>query len=205
MTLIGLVVLGIFLMPLGYMVLTSLKDLQQIQDLNAPFLPSRPVTFSYEGQDYPLLEVPTENGVKQLALVEKYRENSKFVDPQNPGAGLIDWTGKWRTLTPVYRVEPYTGNFAAANDAINVFRLMRNSAIIAILGTIGTVMASTVVAYGFARFRFPGRDVLFIVVIATIILPGQVTLIPTYVFFRIDRLGRHLVAAHRAALLWQCL
>jgi multiple sugar transport system permease protein len=184
MTLIGLVVLGIFLMPLGYMVLTSLKDLQQIQDLNAPFLPSRSVTFSYEGKDYPLMEVPTENGVKQWALVEKYRENSKFVDPQNPGAGLIDWTGKWRTLTPVYRVEPYTGNFAAANEAINVFRLMRNSAIIAILGTIGTVAASTVVAYGFARFRFPGRDVLFIVVIATIILPGQVTLIPTYVFFR---------------------
>jgi multiple sugar transport system permease protein len=183
-TLIGLIILGAFLMPLGYMVLTSLKDLQQIQDVNSPFLPSRPVTYSYEGQDYPLMEVPTENGIKQWALVEKYRENSKFVDPQNPSAGLIDWTGKWRTLTPVYRVEPYTGNFGAANDAINVFRLMRNSAIIAILGTIGTVMASTLVAYGFARFRFPGRDVLFIVVIATIILPGQVTLIPQYVFFR---------------------
>jgi multiple sugar transport system permease protein len=184
MTLIGLIVLGAFLMPLGYMILTSFKDLQQIQDGNAPFLPSRPVTYSYQGQDYPLMEVPTENGVKQWALVEKYRENSKFVDPQNPGAGLIDWTGKWRTLTPVYRLEPYTGNFAAANDAVNVFRLMRNSAIIAILSTIGTVMASTVVAYGFARFRFPGRDVLFIIVIATIILPSQVTFIPQYVFFR---------------------
>jgi multiple sugar transport system permease protein len=184
MTFIGLIVLGAFLMPLGYMVLTSFKDLQQIQDVNAPFLPSRPVTYSYQGQDYPLMEVPTENGVKQLALVEKYRENSKFIDPQNPGAGLIDWTGKWRTLTPVYRVEPFTGNFAAANEAVNVFRLMRNSAIIAILSTLGTVMASTLVAYGFARFRFPGRDALFILVIATIILPGQVTFIPQYVFFR---------------------
>jgi len=184
MTLVGLIALGAFLMPLGYMVLTSLKDLQQIQDPNSQFLPSRPVTYSYQGQDYPLLEVPTESGVKQWALVEKYRENSKFIDPQNPGAGLIEWTGKWRTLKPVYRFEPYTGNFAAANEQVNVFRLMRNSAIIAILGTIGTVMASTVVAYGFARFRFPGKDTLFIIVIATIILPGQVTLIPQYIFFR---------------------
>ena len=38
-------------------------------------------------------------------------------------------------------------------------------------------------AYGFARFRFPGRNILFIVLIATIILPFQVTLIPTYVIF----------------------
>jgi multiple sugar transport system permease protein len=171
-------------MPLGYMFLTSFKDLSQIQDVNAPFLPSRPVTYSYQGQDYPLLEVPTENGVKQWALVEKYRENSKFLDPQNPGAGLIDWTGKWRSLTPVYRVELYTGNFAAANDAVNVFRLMRNSAIIAILSTIGTVMASTSVAYAFARFKIPHKDALFIIVIATIILPSQVTFIPQYVFFR---------------------
>jgi len=184
MSMVGLIALGAFLMPLGYMILTSVKDLQQIQDPNSQFLPSRPVTYSYEGQDYPLLEVPTESGVQQWALVEKGREASKFVNPQNPGAGLIDWTGRWRTLKPEYRVEAYTGNFAAANDAINVFRLMRNSFIIAILGTIGTVMASTVVAYGFARFRFPGKDVLFIIVIATIILPGQVTLIPTYVFFR---------------------
>ncbi len=183
-TLLGLVILGSFLMPLGYLFLTAFKDLQQIQDANAPFLPSRPVTYSYEGQDYPLLEVPTDAGVRQWALVEKGREASKFIDPQNPGAGLIDWTGRWRTLTPVYRFEPHTGNFAEANEAVNVFRLMRNSFIIAILSTIGTVLASTSVAYAFARFRFPGKDVLFIIVIATIILPAQVTFIPQYVFFR---------------------
>ena len=38
-------------------------------------------------------------------------------------------------------------------------------------------------AYGFARFRFPGKNILFIVLIATIILPFQVTLLPTYVIF----------------------
>ena len=45
------------------------------------------------------------------------------------------------------------------------------------------MLSSALVAYGFARFRFPGRNVLFIILIATIILPFQVTLIPTYVIF----------------------
>jgi multiple sugar transport system permease protein len=45
------------------------------------------------------------------------------------------------------------------------------------------VLSSALVAYGFARFRFPGKNILFVVLIATIILPFQVTLIPTYVIF----------------------
>jgi multiple sugar transport system permease protein len=183
-TLLGLIVLTAFLMPLGYLTVTAFKDLQQIQDPNTPVLPARPATFNYQGEDRTILEVPIDGAIKQWALVEPGREASKFVDPQNPGAGLIDWTGRWRTLKPVYHFEPFTGNFEAANDAVNVFRLMRNSFIIAALGTIGTVLASTAVAYGFARFKIPGKNVLFIILMATIILPGQVTLIPTYVFFR---------------------
>ena len=183
-TFVGLIILTAFLMPLGYMTVTAFKDLQQIQDPNAPVLPSRPITYNYQGEDYPLMEVPVDGVMKEWALVEKGREASKFIDPQNPSVGLIDWTGRWRTLSPVYRFAPFTGNFAAANEAVNVFRLMRNSFIIAILGTIGTVFASTFVAYGFARFRIPGKNILFMVLMATIILPGQVTLIPTYVFFR---------------------
>src|SRR4029453_11805660 len=45
------------------------------------------------------------------------------------------------------------------------------------------LLSSILVASGFARFRFPGRNLLFIILIATIILPFQVTLLPTYVIF----------------------
>ena len=183
-TLLGVIILTAFLMPLGYMVLTSFKDVQQIIDPNAPFLPSRPVNFTYQGEEFPIMQVPVDGVTHEWALVEKGREASKFIDPQNPDAGLIDWTGRWRTLTPVYRVEPFTGNFKAADDAVNVFRAMRNSFVIAALGTIGTVLASTAVAYGFARFNVPGKNAMFLILIGTIILPSQVTLIPTYVFFR---------------------
>ena len=47
----------------------------------------------------------------------------------------------------------------------------------------GTLISCTLVAYGFARFRFPGRGMLFTLLIATIFLPAAVTLIPTYTIF----------------------
>ena len=48
---------------------------------------------------------------------------------------------------------------------------------------IGTLISCILVAYGFSRFRFPGRDFLFVLMIATIFLPGTVTIIPTFTFW----------------------
>jgi multiple sugar transport system permease protein len=63
----------------------------------------------------------------------------------------------------------------------------RNTAIIVTCNVIGTMASSTIIAYGFARLRFPGRNALFLTVLASLMLPGQVTLIPRYVLF--SRLG----------------
>jgi len=184
-TLFGLLVLLAFLMPLGYMSTTAFKNLQQIQDPNSQLLPASPVTIVYEGQDLPLLNVPMPDGtLRQLALYRKGREDSDFIDPANPAAGLINWTGRWRVLKPVYHFDPTLTNFQGAWDAIKFGRLFRNTFIIAITGTIGTLLSSIAVAYGFARFRIPGVNVIFLVLMATIILPSEVTLIPTYIFFR---------------------
>lgn len=183
-TLFGLIVVFAFLTPLGYMTVTAFKTLQQIQDPNSQFLPTSPVTYTYEGKEYPILNVPTEDGIKQWALVDKKREESGFVDPENPEAGLINWVGRWRVLEPVYHFNPTTDNFPVAWDQIKFSRLFVNTFIISISGTIGTLLSSVCVAYGFARFRIPGVNAIFMVLMATIILPSQVTLIPTYVFFR---------------------
>ena len=63
----------------------------------------------------------------------------------------------------------------------------RNTAIIVTCNVIGTMVSSTIIAYAFARLRFPGRNALFLTVLASLMLPGQVTLIPRYVLF--SRLG----------------
>jgi len=63
-------------------------------------------------------------------------------------------------------------------------RLLWNSTFYAGSATIGTVLSSAVVAYGFARLRFRGRDALFAVTLATMMVPQIVTFIPTYVLFK---------------------
>jgi ABC-type glycerol-3-phosphate transport system permease component len=59
-----------------------------------------------------------------------------------------------------------------------------NTIEITLLCLIGHLITATMVAFGFARLRFPGRDILFILLISTIMLPSQVTLIPTFIIFR---------------------
>lgn len=61
----------------------------------------------------------------------------------------------------------------------------RNTLIITIFSIIGGVSSAAICAFGFARLRFPGRDVLFLILLSTMMIPEQVTLIPTYIIFRI--------------------
>ncbi|MCU0497684.1 MAG: carbohydrate ABC transporter permease [Anaerolineae bacterium] len=58
-----------------------------------------------------------------------------------------------------------------------------NTVIITLMSVIGTVLSSSLVAYSFARLRWPGRDLLFGIVLATMMLPGVVTLIPQFILF----------------------
>ncbi len=171
----------IYLLPLFYAVNTALR--QPTVETDAPFWPAKPRTFTYEGEVYDLYRVPTEDGIREWALVRKGREQSTFVDPANP-TEPIEWVGRWRTLDRVWTFSPNWGNFSEAWTTIRFGRLFGNTLAIAVLGTVGTLISSTLVAYGFARFRIPGKSILFLVLIGTIILPPQVTQIPTYSIFR---------------------
>jgi multiple sugar transport system permease protein len=61
---------------------------------------------------------------------------------------------------------------------------LRNTLYIALFNVAGTLISCSLVAYGFARIRWPGRNALFFVLIATLMIPYQVTLIPTFLIFR---------------------
>lgn len=182
-TLFGSMLLLVFLAPFGYMVSTALKNQEQIS--NGFLLPMSPAEFEYNGELYPLYNVPDEatGAVHQWALVRKGREDSTFVDPAAPDAGEIVWEGRWRTLDPVISFDPQWDNFGEVWHGIGFPRLFVNTLTIAVVGMTGTLLSSIVVAYGFARFPIPGKNILFMVLISTIVLPTFVTLVPTYTFF----------------------
>src|SRR5579883_3446954 len=74
-------------------------------------------------------------------------------------------------------------NYPDALTFLPFGRYLLNTSIIAALSIVGALLSCTLVAYGFARIRFPGRDVLFIILISTIMLPETVRLIPTFLLY----------------------
>ncbi len=193
LTFIVVIVLAVFLAPLLRAAFVSLRTPEQVGQLDAPQYPATFAEFDYQGKTYDVYDVPIDGTTRQLALVVKGRESSQFVDPANPGAGLVTWQGSWRNLTRSWSLAPEWSNYVTVWNEINYPRLLLNTALLALIGMVGVVTSCTVVAYGFARFRFPGRNALFTVLIATIFLPYVVTIIPTYaVFLKLGWVGTWL-------------
>ncbi|MGQ9629406.1 MAG: carbohydrate ABC transporter permease [bacterium] len=79
------------------------------------------------------------------------------------------------------------GNYLRAWRSLPTAAFFKNSGMYATSVTIGSLVSCSLVAYGFARLRFRGRNILFFVLLATMMLPYQVTMIPLYIMF--SRIG----------------
>jgi multiple sugar transport system permease protein len=183
LTLFTVMILSAFLLPLLAMLTTSLQNAGQRTTPGAPIYPASPATGTYLGETFEIYDVPIDGALKSLMLVKKGRSESTFVDPADAAQTPIVWQGAWRTLQQSWVFDPKLSNFGTVWSQLNFPRLLFNTAAVSGLSTLGAVMSSAIVAYGFARFRFPGKNIMFIILIATIILPFQVTLIPTYAVF----------------------
>lgn len=92
-------------------------------------------------------------------------------------------------LEPVRDVGLRTQNYVEALEAMppetrDGLVYLKNSVILVVMSVIGTLLSSSIVAFGFARLSFPGRDLLFKILLATMMLPGAVTLMPQFLLFR---------------------
>jgi multiple sugar transport system permease protein len=183
LTLIAVLLVAAFLSPLLRAATSSIKSTEQLGQSGSPLLPSDIATFDYEGEPVELFKVPIDGTVREMGLLKRGRTQSEFIDPANPTAAPITWQGSWRTLEPVWVLAPHFENYGRVWDLIDYPRLLFNTIAIALISTFGTLVSCVLVAYGFARFRFPGRGLLFTLVIATIFLPAAVTIIPTYTIF----------------------
>jgi multiple sugar transport system permease protein len=75
-------------------------------------------------------------------------------------------------------------NYPEALSLMKFPILLYNTVLVTALSMLGTLLSCTWVVYGFARFRFPGRDFFFLLLLATMMLPAQVTMIPLFILFR---------------------
>lgn len=84
---------------------------------------------------------------------------------------FIPTTVRWENYVEVLVDQPF-------------LRFLTNTLIVGVPSTIGQVISAAMAAYGFARLRFPGRDMAFGALLTTVMLPYAVTLIPVYLLFR---------------------
>jgi ABC-type glycerol-3-phosphate transport system permease component len=75
-------------------------------------------------------------------------------------------------------------NFIDALTAQPFALFARNTFLLVAINVIGQVLSCTLIAYGFARLRFPGRNVLFMIMLATLLIPEQITMIPLFILYR---------------------
>lgn len=108
-----------------------------------------------------------------------------FSTSLKPESQLFEWPIRW--IPDPILWENYVRAFQELSriaPGLDFWRILGNTLFITILAMVAELVAVTIVAYGFARFRFPGRDVFFILMLSTMMLPGIITLIPIFVIWR---------------------
>ena len=104
------------------------------------------------------------------------------------------WTvmSSGKTIAELYRYPPtfwpespqFIANYVEVWNTVPFGRWLLNSFWVTFWALLGGTLSAAIVAYGFSRFRFPGRELFFFITLSTMMLPAEVTLIPTYLLFK---------------------
>lgn len=121
-----------------------------------------------------------------------------------PFAWMISSSLKFNTQVFLYPIEwipknPQWGNYAAVFEKFDFLRYFGNTAFVSITITVGTLLTSILAAYAFAKLRFRGRDKIFLLYIATLMIPWQVIMIPQFLVVN----GFHLTDNHWGLIVTQ--
>ena len=175
----------LILIPFLFMITTSLKDPAQIRSDSMSMLPRKPKTAEVLGKDEPLYRVIFDGQTQELALIRKMPEGmGQFVEPTQPD---IIHELKINDQKQLYRLDIHWENYPEAITAMPFWRYLGNTLIVTFVGMFGMLFSCSLVAYGFSRFRARWLNLLFLLLLSTIMLPSQVRLIPVYILF--NKLG----------------
>ena len=174
----ALVVLGTaFTLPFFWLLSTSFKPPERIQMWPPDILPRLSIHVTTN------MPEPGLNGAR-VKIIDRSEDNTVRVQPLDPG-----YRGPLRlsidNLVPTGRTVPglATYNYTLGLRFINFLGQLRNTLIVATACVIGTLLSCSLVAYGLSKIDWHGRGVLFIILLSTMMLPYQVTMVPLFAVF----------------------
>jgi len=199
----------IFMVPFAWLVVTSLKEDEDMSQFPPVWIPRQQVMVRVDGRQaglgitrYKGLPVRVavleeeENGNNRVRVLGPTRKSDGYDLTPAQQADAMDWARhrvefevprsqvkKVKHFAPVWKNYPDALKFLPPETHHGLVFLY-NTLFLSCLTVIGTVLSSSLVAFAFARLRWPGRDVLFVVLLATMMLPGAVTMMPVFLIFR---------------------
>ena len=183
----------LFVIPFAWLVSTSLKSDDEQAVFPPVWIPTQQVlVHSVKRPDGTPGRLSTLKDGTKVVEFEELPSGDIKVAPLLPD-GNVDKskviTSTRSELTKVRRIEPRWLNYVEAlmylpPDTFYGWTFLKNSLILTVLSVLGTVLSSSMVAYSFARLRWPGREGWFKVMLATMMIPGAVTLMPQFLIFR---------------------
>lgn len=181
--------LGTVLMfgPVLWLVMSSFKTQAALLEFPPQFLPYNQISIDVTGYDNPLpvFDVTFEDGtVQRLAQVRRIGLEAQMVDPAIP-AEIISVPTAARE--PVREISLAWDNYREPLERFNFLTYLRNSVVVTVTATIITLIINSMAAFALSKYVFAGRDVVFVIIISTLMIPISVILVP--VFLVITQVG----------------
>jgi alpha-1,4-digalacturonate transport system permease protein len=181
--------LGTILMfgPVVWLVLSSFKTQAGLVKFPPDLLPYQQAAVTVAGYDkpLPLFDVTLDDGtVKRLAQVRRVGLEAQLVDPEVPDELIkvpIDRRAEVRELRLAWE------NYVEPLERFNFLIYLRNSVVVTLAATLITLVINSMAAFALSKYQFRGRDLIFVIIISTLMIPISVILVP--VFLVITRIG----------------
>ncbi len=170
----------VFALPFVWLVGSSVKTDAQIFKTPPEWIPLQPVTVEVEGSPLPVYR---DAAGARYALVERDKKTGEArVRPlDDDNAAAPERRLDYGSLVEERRFGLKLANYPEGLAFIKFGRQLRNTLTICILSAIGCVLSCSMVAYGLARVPWRGRKLLFFLLLATMMIPPQVTMVPMFV------------------------
>ncbi|MCL5284111.1 MAG: carbohydrate ABC transporter permease [Armatimonadetes bacterium] len=179
-----------FLVPFAWMVVTSLKEDSQMSKFPPEWNPTQQLIIKINGHDAGLAWTNYNGQRVKVAEIHQFDNGNFLIQIISPaslkGKQIIEAAS---ALKDIRHFDPLWKNYPDAlrflpSETDDGLVFLWNTVYLSLLSIIGTIISCSMVAYSFARLRWPGRDVLFVVLLATMMLPGAVTMMPVFLIFR---------------------
>jgi alpha-1,4-digalacturonate transport system permease protein len=173
---------GLFVMfaPVLWLVMSSFKTESAIGQFPPTFLPYSQKTVVVAGHDkpLPLFKVAVAGGApKELAQISRIGIMANMVDPAQPGESV---QVNIRDRVPVNELKFATNNYSDLFGKFTFGTYLWNSVFITVVATLLTLLFNSMAAFALSKFQFKGQKAVFLLIIATLMIPPTIILVPVF-------------------------